>query len=145
MVRMERLELSRLAAPEPKSGVYTNFTTSAQHFCPKCQVATQNRNNGVTEGDRTLDHRNHNPALYQLSYSHHKYYLLNQRLVRPTGIEPVTLGLEGRCSIRLSYGRFIYLNKLDVRDKLSFVTQCSSAHQVGRIIRMSTQLVNTFF
>ena len=30
MVRMERLELSRLAAPEPKSGVYTNFTTSAK-------------------------------------------------------------------------------------------------------------------
>ena len=29
MVRMERLELSRLSAPEPKSGVYTNFTTSA--------------------------------------------------------------------------------------------------------------------
>ncbi len=28
MVGMERLELSRLAAPEPKSGVYTNFTTS---------------------------------------------------------------------------------------------------------------------
>ena len=27
---MERLELSRLAAPEPKSGVYTNFTTSAK-------------------------------------------------------------------------------------------------------------------
>jgi integrase len=26
---------------------------------------------GVAEGDRTLDHRNHNPALYQLSYSHH--------------------------------------------------------------------------
>ncbi len=29
MVRMERLELSRLAALEPKSSVYTNFTTSA--------------------------------------------------------------------------------------------------------------------
>jgi hypothetical protein len=26
---MERLELSRLAALEPKSSVYTNFTTSA--------------------------------------------------------------------------------------------------------------------
>ena len=29
MVRMERLELSRLATLEPKSSVYTNFTTSA--------------------------------------------------------------------------------------------------------------------
>jgi hypothetical protein len=27
--------------------------------------------NGVTDGDRTRDHRNHNPGLYQLSYSHH--------------------------------------------------------------------------
>ena len=26
--------------------------------------------NGVTDGDRTRDNRNHNPALYQLSYGH---------------------------------------------------------------------------
>jgi hypothetical protein len=29
------------------------------------------RNNGVTDGVRTRDHRSHSPGLYQLSYSHH--------------------------------------------------------------------------
>ncbi len=28
-----------------------------------------------------------------------------KKLVRPTGVEPVTYALEGRCSIQLSYGR----------------------------------------
>jgi hypothetical protein len=27
--------------------------------------------NGVTDGARTHDNRNHNPGLYQLSYNHH--------------------------------------------------------------------------
>ena len=31
---------------------------------------------GVTDGTRTRDDRNHNPGLYQLSYSHHSIDLI---------------------------------------------------------------------
>ncbi len=35
MVRMKGLEPSRLAAPDPKSGVSANFTTSAWYYINK--------------------------------------------------------------------------------------------------------------
>ena len=57
---MRGLEPPRRKAPDPKSGVYTNFTTSAQ-------------------------------------------YLSWKQVVHPSGFEPETLALEGRCSIQLSY------------------------------------------
>ena len=40
--------------------------------------------NGVGDGTRTHDNRNHNPGLYQLSYTHHQIFV------------PVSLGLPGR-------------------------------------------------
>ena len=67
----------------------------------------------MADGARTHDRRNHNPELYQLSYSHHysllRCYLNNShpKLARPAGFEPATLGLEGRCSILMSYGRMV--------------------------------------
>jgi hypothetical protein len=58
----------------------------------------------VNDGARTRDNRNHNPGLYQLSYAHHRKYG-DKEMVRLAGLEPATLGLEGRCSIQLSYKR----------------------------------------
>ena len=55
-------------APEPKSGASTNFATPAK---------ANFESDGVAKGARTLDNRNHNPGLYQLSYSHHRS-MLNQ-------------------------------------------------------------------
>ncbi len=90
MVRKERLELSRLAALVPKTSASTN---SAIFACINCglrsAILTGNHEggdytqpssfciifeagkSGVADGARTHDHRNHNPVLYQLSYSHH--------------------------------------------------------------------------
>ena len=50
MVRKERLELSHLAAPEPKSGASTNFATSA-HIVSRLTK----KENGGYDGIRTCD------------------------------------------------------------------------------------------
>ena len=55
---------------------------------------------GVGKGVRTLDTRNHNPVLSQLSYTHHR-----SEMVRQEGFDPPAYCLEGSCSIRLSYWR----------------------------------------
>ncbi len=39
----------------------------------------------------------------------------NRNLARLAGLEPATLGLEGRCSIRMSYRRFDSFTRIRVR------------------------------
>ncbi len=78
---MRGLEPPRRKAPDPKSGVYTNFTTSA---CDYTYLSSQGES-------------------FSVSY--------NKKVVHPLGFEPKTLALEGRCSIQLSYECTKYNNK----------------------------------
>ena len=84
--------------------------------------------NGAGDKFRTCYLQSHNLALYRLSYARHiscapkellyrryaqpactgwakRSFLSPHFLVRPERLEPPTHGLEGRCSILLSYGR----------------------------------------
>ena len=66
------------------------------------------KKNGVDDGARTRDPRDHNPMLCQLSYIHRQLCSgcpAVRHMARLEGIEPPTDGLEIRCSIRLSYRR----------------------------------------
>jgi hypothetical protein len=47
--------------------------------------------------------------LYQLSYAHR----IKFSDARPAGVEPAARGLEGRCSIQLSYGRMLMIEGAD--------------------------------
>ena len=86
MVRTERLELSHLAALEPKSSVSTNSTTSARVKQKRKRQARPGVSEyGVDDGNRTHDTRSHNPVLYQLSYAHHIALLVPSSLIGAPG------------------------------------------------------------
>jgi hypothetical protein len=91
-VREERLELSRVAPLEPKSSAYTNFATLALHI---------NNIWGGRWGSNPRPPESQSGALpTELRPPYVIYYM-----ARLAGFEPATLGLEGRCSIQMSYRR----------------------------------------
>jgi hypothetical protein len=63
--------------------------------------------------------------------------LANTQLARPAGLEPATPGLEGRCSVRLSYGRSVVPTALVTGmvgvERFELPTHCSQSSCATRL------------
>ena len=68
---------------------------------------------GVSDGARTRDHRNHNPGLYQLSYTHHSNEQIRW-LVKEADNSTVFIFSVKKKLLRLALNRFFsHLNRLE--------------------------------
>lgn len=83
------------------------------NLCGLCENRTRSAQETVgqvtiTSIDLYTENKGIEPSLLFLSaVSHFKPIFAYSPFVTPTGLEPVTLGLENPCSIQLSYGAFL--------------------------------------
>ncbi len=156
-MRKERLELSHLTILDPKSSASTNSATFAYGYINTAAVChirlpriLNNSLGSATNlpwsaaallntytiqnwgGRRGLNPRppeSQSGALPTELRPPLNFCLsqIGRLMVRPTGIEPVTPGLEGRCSIRLSYGRSTHLPYTNHPMQLATQCNCHSA------------------
>jgi hypothetical protein len=75
------------------------FHRQMDRSCPVISPETTKKH--LTSGDRTQQ----SVTLADKCSTCRNSCKVLKKLVRPAGLEPATLGLEGRCSVRLSYGR----------------------------------------
>ena len=161
MVRTERLELSHLAALEPKSSVSTNFTTSARYGNENARLGLAF--SGIWGGRWESNPRHQEPQSCALPTELRPPYcicLLNlpdRQMAHPAGLEPATIRLEGGCSIQLSYGRVCGCNPLAGSEEPVRPFQVANhrtnpqlfargcARQAGQILSLKNPPVNLFY
>ena len=69
--RTERLQSEQKPTTKADAKCHLSRAIFCIFYAGESKTRRKSLNFGVADGTRTHDNRNHNPGLYQLSYSHH--------------------------------------------------------------------------
>ena len=102
---------TRIATGPARSGTHAACGAPRRHTMPSAQAAgKRGRGAGRTSVSQSLRLTGHSVRRTFAEGVAHVGTIgdFPSKLARPAGFEPATPGLEGRCSIQLSYGRTLY-------------------------------------